>query len=83
MLIIMLTFVLWLIVGLYKENLIVLIPIVPIILLIPGKIQGYYYRDFFKARRLIGQKKYQLSILVFIKGNKENSENFLKQSIEL
>lgn len=158
MLIIMSIFVSLLIVGLYKENLIILIPIVPIIFLIPGRIQGHYYRDFFKARRFLGQKNYQssiecsnkflsdikqytwrkkliwlsfgmyskdieamalsnlgtiyvelgdlqlaekyfkeaididslypipyfnLSIVEFIKGNKENAENFCKQSIEL
>ena len=70
-LIIMSTFVSLLIVGLYKENLIILIPIVPIIFLIPGRIQGYYYSDFFKARRLLGQKNYQSSI--------EFSKNFLSE----
>lgn len=69
LLIILLSLALMLIIRLYMENLLVLIPIIPITLLIPGRIQGYYYRNFFKARRLLGERNFQASI--------ECNENFL------
>lgn len=43
-------------------NLLIFIPIIPIVFLIPGRIQGYYYKDFFKGRRLLVAKDFKASI---------------------
>ncbi len=42
----------------YKNNLKGFTLLIPILLLVPGRIQGYYYRNFFNARRLLGRKSY-------------------------
>lgn len=45
-----------------KENRFIFVLLMLIILLIPGRLQGYYYRNFFIARRLLSEKKYSESI---------------------
>ena len=50
------------ILKLYSLGLILFIPLIPIVFFIPGRIQGHYYRDMFKARRLLGEKKFKESI---------------------
>lgn len=53
---------LWAILRLYSLNLLIFTPLIPITFLIPGRIQGYYYRDMFKARRLLAEGKFNQSI---------------------
>jgi tetratricopeptide (TPR) repeat protein len=62
LLIILLIFAFIIIVSLYRAKLQVILPIIPVIFLIPGRIQGYYYKNFFKARRLLVERDYQGSI---------------------
>ena len=39
--------------------------LVAMILLVPGRIQGYYWRDFFRGRRLLGQGEAKEAISYF------------------
>ncbi|MBO3443890.1 tetratricopeptide repeat protein [Clostridium sp. CCUG 7971] len=47
---------------LFIYDFIILMPIISIILLIPGRVQGYYYRNHFKGRKLLNKKDYMKSI---------------------
>lgn len=47
---------------LFIYDFIILMPIISIILLIPGRVQGYYYRKHFKGRKLLNKKDYMQSI---------------------
>ena len=62
------------ILKLYSLGLIIFIPLIPIVFLIPGRVQGHYYRDMFKARRLLAGKKFNESIEY---NNKFISDNIL------
>lgn len=59
------------IIKLHKESLFSIVPGIAIIFLIPGRIQGYYYRNFFRARKLLGERRYEESIMY--------NEKFLKE----
>lgn len=50
------------ILRLYNMNLLIFISIIPIVFLVPGRIQGYYYKDFFRGRRLLVAKDFKASI---------------------
>ena len=67
----------------FKENYYVIFFIM-ILFLVPGRIQGYLWRDFFIGRRLVWQHKYEEAIHHFKKFEQNLAENeWLKNAIWL
>ncbi|NLI39374.1 MAG: hypothetical protein GX384_08540 [Clostridiaceae bacterium] len=52
----------------------IFLAVVIIVCLIPGRITGYYFRDFYTARRLLSQKSFEKSV--------EHNRQFLQAYIE-
>ncbi|MCR8745858.1 tetratricopeptide repeat protein [Romboutsia lituseburensis] len=78
----MLTIVVWIfictlvIITLCEYNIPILIPFIFIFLLIPGRVQGYYYKNQFRGRKLLDRKNYKESIKynkIFLEDIRQNT----------